>query len=307
MRSRFLAIAMLMLVAAACASAPASTSTPSRSGAPDAVDAPTPSMTVIPSTTPASPPASRTQSPVASPTPRGAPSPASSPTGTSTFQYADVLSVQAESVAVRVAPSTSSRSMLAFREGQSVADAQLHRGDFVSVLMGPLPVGNDVWYLVRPAEDGRIGYSLTSWRPSGADGGTYPGWVTASAGTDHHFALSRRPAADEVLPEGPTLVAHGDADFVSPPMPRHDLFKLNWAVAATTSACDFSLRLVTEDGPEPVLAASVTTDTIAQGPLSGPGGLVFTEWAMEGEWSRIAAEVTSSCPWTFALESLGHD
>ena len=221
--------------------------------------------------------------------------------------YADVVRVEAEQMPVRVAPGASSASMLGFAEGQPIGEVSLNRGDYVSVLMGPLPLGGDTWYLVWPAEGGQAGYSLTSWRPAGTDGGTNPGWVMASKAGDQRFTLFHRPTADEVLAWGPMLVAADDANYLSPPQPRHDLFSLNWAAAVRDVECPISIRLIPDGGPEPILAVETSTDVVAQGSLTGTE-TIHAPWVLEDDsWSTFHVEVASGCSWTFALTPLGHD
>ncbi|HET9346619.1 MAG TPA: hypothetical protein VFO05_13055 [Candidatus Limnocylindrales bacterium] len=201
--------------------------------------------------------------------------------------------------------------MLGLGQAGPTGEVRLHRLDRVSVLMGPLPVGPDVWYLVWPAEHGVPMQSSLSWQEAFDDGGTKPGWVIATKAGEPWLSLERRPSPDEVLPWGPTLVAAGDGGYVSPPQPRHDLFSMNWAAAGTGSDCEFNVRLVpSEGGPVEVVAVIASTGgaDVVQGPLSGPGSQVHTLWPMDGEtWDAYTVEVRSGCPWTVALTPVGHD
>ena len=198
--------------------------------------------------------------------------------------------------------------MLGFREGQPIGDVRLNPGDYVSVLMGPLPVGDDAWYLVWPAEGGQAGIQLDQLATGKHDGGTRPGWVMASKAGDQRFALFHRPTADEVLSWGPMLVAAGDHNYVSPPQPRHDLFSLNWATAARGGECPISIRLIPDGEPEPIPVVDTSTGDVAQGPLTGAGAMIHAPWDMgDDSWSTFHVEVASGCSWTFALTLLGHD
>ena len=289
-----------LVIACTTAASPGPTANPTDASAlPAATQPATPSVPATSSATPGPTPGA---TPAASqPTSEPSASPAES------FRLADVVSIEVEELPVHVAPTTTSASMLGFRQGQPIGELRLGMGDYVSVQMGPLPVDGDAWYLVWPAEGGELGYSLTYWQPAGEDGGSYPGWVQATDAGRPLLELHRRHPADDA-PGGPFLVASGDADYVSPPQPRHDLFTLNWAAAANAGPCQLAMRLVPVDGPDPVVAVAASIDSVAQGPISGPDSVIATGWPMDdAAWESYVVRVTSGCPWTFALVSLGHD
>jgi len=99
------------------------------------------------------------------------------------FLFSDILAVEVNGLAVRVAPTlTSPLAQGVGENAEPMGDVRLGVGDFVSVQLGPLPIGEIVWYLVWPAEDARLGYSTLWWDTNGddPDGGVNPGWVAAS-------------------------------------------------------------------------------------------------------------------------------
>jgi hypothetical protein len=301
MRSvRTTALVLTVAVVGACTSAPAPGTAP-------AVAPTTGPSTAAPPPAASSGPSAATALASAASSPEPTP-PASALPPKAPFQYADVLSVEANGIPVHVGPSTNSESILGIRNGVAASPLVLGRGDYVSVYLGPLFVEDEEWYLVWPAEGGRLGYSLTSWRPAGEDGGSNPGWVQASENGKRRFDLFHRASPDELLSLDRMIAGAGDADYVSPPQPRHDLFGLHWAVAAKGGDCRFAIRLVPVGGPDPVLAVEALTGSVAYGPLSGPEAVVHTDWPMdESDWDSFTVELASGCPWTFALVPFGHD
>jgi hypothetical protein len=305
-RSGFLAAALSM---AACAAPgpPASFPAPLSASPSPAATAASPGATPRESPSPAGPaPSSR------SPVPRASgPASPSAGSAASPFQAYDVLRVVADGVVVREGPSVENPALESIRDGQPIGDARLQAGDYVSVEMGPLRAGDEPWYLVWPARADQLRHGPASWRKAGADGGSYPGWILASANGEDLFSVHLRPDPAEGLPEGPTLMSAGAGDYASPPQPRHDLFSINWAAAPNDGTCQFTLRLVPRNGPELVVAVDVTVEAPTSGPLSGPGSLVETPWNPPSEgfgpWEVYTVEVASDCAWTFSLWPAGHD
>src|SRR5262245_21307785 len=249
----------------------------------------------------------------ARPTPLPSSSPPSSlaPISGPRYLLYDMLRVAADDVPVREAPSNESPLLQAWRGADSVGDAHVHAGEYVSVELGPLIVDGETWYLVRPAEDGQLFYSTTSWRRATDDGGSNAGWVVTASPAGQRLVLDRRLDPNEGRPDGPTLVPSETGDYVSPPQPRHDLFSILWAIAPDEGTCRFDARIVPTDGPDPVVVANVTTDRVAASPLSGPGTMVSTPWTRSangsGGWEAYTLRVASDCPWTLSLWPVPHD
>jgi hypothetical protein len=258
--------------------------------------------------------------PTAAQTPSLTPIAASSasPSVLTGFQYSDVLRVEVNGLAVRQAPLLTSPLAQAYRfdgvRNVPLGDVRLNAGDFVSVHLGPLPVGDTVWYLVRPAEDARLGYSTVAWDAGSGVGPGDPGWVAASVGLNQYLTLQRRPEASEIeqsLPVGVTV--SGTGDYESGPQPRHDMFLFNWAAAVIdgSARCAFSVTLLPDDGSEPVaVAVQTSTTNVAQGALQGPAAVASTPWAPTpagGPGHSFTVSIKSGCAWAVGLHSLAHD
>lgn len=263
-------------------------------------------------------PAQTTAAPPATPTPTPATAPSASPPVSTGFQYADILRVEVDGLAVREAPSLTSPLAQGYRavEGsvEPTGDVRLDAGYLVSVHLGPLRSGDLVWYLVWPAVDGRLHYNPGPWWDSNGDfgtvGGVDPGWVAGSVGDDQYVTLFRRPEPHEI--DQNVVMVSGTADYESGPQPRHDLWGFNWAVAATDNAspCAFSVTLEPDEGgAEPVVAVEASTDDVAQGPVTGPGSQISLPWGPSagGPWDSFAVSIKSGCSWAVYLRLHGHD
>lgn len=119
-----------------------------------------------------------------------------------------------------------------------------------------------------------------------------PGGVGEEAGAEH-------------------LVVSGAGDFESEPLPRHDLWGFNWAVAVNDNAapCAFSVTLVPEGGAEPVVVVETSTTDVEQGPVTGPGSQIHLPWdpSAGGTWNSFNVSIRSGCAWAVGLWLSGHD
>jgi len=244
--------------------------------------------------------------------------PSSTPAEHTGFHYSDILRVEVDGLAVRTAPSVSSGLVQGYRVVgvpaiEPTGEVRLNAGDFVSVHLGPLPVGDKVWYLVYPAQDARLHYGFVAWSSAPENAGlSEPGWVAGSVGDQQYLTLHRRPETAEIeeyLPVGLTL--SGTGDYNSAPQARHDLFTFNWAVALADqdASCAVSITLVPEDGAEPVVAVDTSTNSVAQGPMSGSGAALNLPWGVSagGTWDTFTVSITSGCTWVIGLHALHHD
>ena len=273
---------------------------------PTADASPIPSASVRPSSLPTAEP-SPSSSSAESTTPTSTPS-ASSALFTD-FEYATILRVEVNGLAVRQSPTLTSPLVQGSRfDGTNfvpTGDVRLNTGDFVSVELGSLPMGDIAWYLVWPAEDARLHYMPTlSWE----------GWVAASVGEDQYLSWYRPPdPADNAWGVGgpQTLMQSGTGDYESEPQGQHDLFAFHWAVAADEqpSPCAFSVTLRPEDGAPPVTAVETSTSAFEQGPTEGPRSVLNPPWPATAETSSATFRVSirSGCTWTIGLWPLGHD
>jgi len=235
------------------------------------------------------------------------------------FRDSDILRVEVDGLAVREGPSRSSLLMQGERVvgvpiAEPTGDVRLNAGDFVSVHLGPLSIGDTIWYLVWPAEGGLLFHSTISWNTAASDGsGSSPGWVAASVGPDHYLSLHRRPDPSEygsASPGGPTtLMTGGDGDYESGSQVRHDLFWINWVVVARDSSpCEFSMTLRPDGEAAPLVAIETTTSGLLQGPLTGPDS-PDTPWGRSagGDWETFTVTIESSCKWAIRLAPMAHD
>lgn len=242
--------------------------------------------------------------------------PAATPTLHTGFQYSDVLKIQVSSLAVRKSPKRSAALVHGYDlSGPAPIDyglVRLDKGDFVSVELGPVPIGNTVWYLVWRATATTLHPPGMEWY-SGAPGITAggPGWMAASVGGEAYATLHRRPELAEIeefLPLG--VNAAGLGNYESPPQPRHDGFLFEWAAAAPVSgtACAFNVSLVPADADfASEVAVNTTTSTVKVSPLAGSFFTVPWLPAPEGSWTTFTVRVTSTCNWAIRLTPLHHD
>ena len=281
----------------------AGASTPAAPGQSGAIPTAGPSLTPIVS------------APPASVVPSAAP--AATPTVNEGFHNSDILKVEVNRLAARTAPRRSAGLVHGYSlGGPTPIDGgliRLSKGDFVSVQLGPLKVGDTVWYLVWPADGDRLHQSGLDWYagPPGTTAGG-PAWVAASVGNDEYLTFHRRPEKAEIeefLPIGTSAAGTG-GDYESAPVPRHDFFLLDWAAAAPTSgtSCLLNVSLVPADADfEPKVGVDTSTSTVKVSSLTGKP--LNTPWlpAAEGSWTSFTVQVDGTCTWAFNLSRLDHD
>jgi hypothetical protein len=290
------------MILAACSS-PTAQDTPGASSGAET----TPTGTSAPSGESATPGPSSISTPVPA-------TAAASPTLAVGFQYSDILKVQVNRLAARVTPDRNARLVHGYNvSGPAPVDAgeiRLSKGDYVSVQLGPVPVGDTVWYLVWPAKGGHLHVSDADWYqtpPMAGQAG--PGWVAASVGAAKYMTFFRKPSVAEVEAwEAVGLNAAALGSYQSAPMPRHDAFQFSWAAAAPVSgtACQFKVELVPDDSDfDPLVAVDTSTTTAKVAPLNGAG----LPWTVAGSstWDTFTLNVTSTCNWAVRLLRLEHD
>jgi hypothetical protein len=268
----------------------------------------TPGLSILPTAAPTGAP---TVGPTATPVPI-------TPHLNAGFQYSDILRVRVNALAVRKQPK---RTASLLHEWDVLADpapvdrgeVRLNKGDFVSVHLGPLPIGDTVWYQVWEAEDGHLHDSDYGWYAKPPfDGSLVPGWSAVAVGANSYMTLERHPSLEEIesfLPLGVNLAGFGS--WSSDPQPRHDGFLFDWAAAAPIqgTACTFAVRLVPEGGAAPpfLAAPSVSLTGVKVAPLGGT--FIDTSWlpAPDGSWEQFRLVVDSTCNWAVRLTPLHHD
>ena len=189
---------------------------------------------------------------------------------------------------------------------------KLNKGDFVSVELGPLPIGDTVWYLVWPASATNAHPEGTQWYTTPPmEGSPLPAWVAAKVGNAVYMSLQKRPTPSEIEAFQPVgVTAAGSGNYESAPQPRHDAFLFEWAAAAPTSgsSCSIKIALAPSDGDfASKVAVNTTTSTYKIGPLAGSN--LVAPWlpVPAGSWETFTVQVTSTCNWTFRLLRLEHD
>jgi hypothetical protein len=220
----------------------------------------------------------------------------------------DLLQAEVDALAVRVAPDTQAPLATGYRlfDGTSIGDVRLNTGDYVTVDLGPLQLGETTWYRVWPAEGGRPGYSTILWdtQNNGANP-VEPGWVAASVGSDEYLSLYHEaPEFDPVAAGLPApLLISGIGDYLSGPQDGFDLFALYWAHAIDeqVAPCDLTVTMVAVNGG----ASFAPVDVSLTGAFDE--GQEHINFASHGPIGPYQVSVSSGCEWSLHLEALGHD
>lgn len=268
-------------------------------------------------------------SPTATPTSTVEPSPSSSPSIAPTasppqatasgdvlagFALNDILRVEVNGLAVRVQPYTDMLLTTGWTWNgsgyESIGDVRLNAGDFVSVELGPVMIGDTTWYRVSPAEGGLLHHGTVIWNSKNPmDGGTYPAWVAASVGPDIYLTLHEAYEYDRsVVGLPPSLLVSGTGDYVSEPLENHDLIGLEWIflIDDQSAPCDFTVTLEPAAGGTGV----VVVDESLMGALEeGAVGLgTGDRKPVVGEgFEPFLVRVASGCEWSILLEWMAHD
>ena len=309
---RWLGLVVVASILAGCGPTVVSTSTfnPGASGAPATPGVTTGVASPLPSD------AAPSLAPTVEPTPEVTAVPIVPPHLNPGFQYVDLLKVQVNKLAVRKQPKRTAGLIHAYDifhdpDPADLGEVRLNTGDFVSMHLGPLPVGDTTWYLVWGAEATEFHTSDWYSKPP-FDGSLAPGWAAAKVGAKDYMTLQRHATLEEIesfLPLG--VNAAGFGDWQSELQPRHDGFLLDWAAAAPTqgTSCSFRIRMVPEDpGAEAHVAlAEVTTTTVKVAPVTG--AVVNAPWLPipDGAWDEFRVSVDSTCNWAVRLTPLHHD
>lgn len=282
------------------------------------VESPVVSSTKViePSTTPlatATPEPTTSSSQTSSPTPIAPPSTEPSASAeTAGFAFNDILQVEVNGLAVRTAPyehmplatgwTTVAGALV------ELGDVRLTAGDFVSVDLGPLHIGDTTWYRVWPAEDAQLHYSTVSWdtKNNGANP-VEPGWVAAAVGADVYLTL-HDPFEPEPWLSGLPLLVAGTGRYVSEPLENHDLFVLEWVylIDDQLAPCDLTMTLEpASGGPGVAVVDHSTIGAYEEGrQILGTANRV----PIVGEtFDPFRLRVESGCEWALRLEPLPHD
>ena len=216
----------------------------------------------------------------------------------------DVLRVEVNALAVRRTPDVLSPLATGYRlsDGTSIGEVRLNEGDFVSVDLGPLQIGETTWYRVWPAQGGQLHYSTIQWdtQDNGANP-VEPGWVAASVGADEYLSLHEAFEPDpQSAGSGVSLLVSGMGDYLSEPQDGFDLLMIYWAhqIDEQDGPCDFTVTLITVGA--------------AAGPAEVDRSLIgsFEEGQVQVQresFEPYQVAVSSGCEWSVHVEPLHHD
>lgn len=225
------------------------------------------------------------------------------------FALNDILRVEVNRLAVRVAPYTHLPLATGWTlDGKSIGEVRLNIGDFVSVDLGPVKIGDTTWYRVWPAEGGQLHYSTISWdtKNNGANP-VEPGWVAAAVGDVAYLTLHEAFEPDPSFSGLPLLVS-GTGGYLSGPLESTDLFVLAWVylIDDQTAPCDFTMTLVPDGGGEEVVAVDTSTIGFFEESAMGLGAADGTPVVGTGS-EPFRVRVMSDCEWSLLLEPQAHD
>lgn len=167
------------------------------------------------------------------------------------FAFEDILVVEASSVPVRIAPLATVPLATGWQDGLTdIGEVMLRTGDYVSVDLGPLHIGDTAWYRVLPAENGVLHAGSMMWdvRLDGPNG-VEAGWIAAAVGADANVSL-QQAAAEESGLDGLPLLASATGDLESDTFQGLERYLVEWAYASLDgqpTQCGFYVALVTED------------------------------------------------------------
>jgi hypothetical protein len=228
------------------------------------------------------------------------------------FALDDILRVEVNDLAVRVKPYTdqplATGSTFDGAKWNLIGPLRLDAGDYVSVELGPVMIGDTTWYRVWPAEGGRLHYSTINWDTNNLiDGAMEPAWVAASVGTDVYLTLHEASQPEPWL-SGLPLLAAGAGNYVSGPLQSTDLFTLDWVylIDDQLAPCDFRVTLAAVGGSAEVVAVDSSTIGAFEEGSGGLGNADGTPVAGEGV-DPFELRMQSGCEWTLRLEPQPHD
>lgn len=225
------------------------------------------------------------------------------------FHLDDILRVEVNDLAVRHAPYTHMPLAVGWTlDGKSTGEVRLDAGDFVSVELGPVKIGDTTWYRVWPAEGARLHYSTVNWDTNGVyDGANEPAWVAASVGANVYLTLHEASHPEPWMSGLPLLVS-GSGNYVSGPLQSTDLFTLDWAylIDDQSAPCDFRVTLGAVGGSDGLVVVDSSTIGAFESGARGLGEADGTPVAGAGV-DPFELRVASGCEWTLRLEPQPHD
>jgi hypothetical protein len=216
--------------------------------------------------------------PTASPTHTASASPSASvasatpepPGSPPLFRAGDLVATAIDGLRVRQRPTVSA----AVLTGLLPANATLE------VVMGPLPVEDLAWYLVRDADPDEPGFE--------------EGWVAAGVEPDPFLVATGERNADSTSVA--SFAQTGDAEYGPVTIGEGD-HAIRWvALDPDRERCQFSVSLAAGSAdPVPAMRATIGNDVV-------PGTLQPNAFDALGVRGQAFVTVSSDCAWTFVVE-----
>jgi hypothetical protein len=216
------------------------------------------------------------------------------------FGWNDILRLEVNDLAVRRGPYTNMPLATGYTlDGASIGEVRLDAGDYVSVDLGPVQIGDTTWYRVWPAEGGQLHYSTVSWDIKN-NRGNQPGWVAASVGPNVYLTLHQAFESDPGATGLPrTLLVSGTGDYRSAPQDGFDYFGLYWVylIDDQGAPCDFVVTVEPVGGGQGVVGVSESTT----------GYFEEGQTTVNRDFAPYQLAVASGCEWSLRLEPFAHD
>jgi hypothetical protein len=194
-----------------------------------------------------------------------------------------------------------------YRDGTNIGDVRLNAGDYVSVELGPLTLGDTTWYRVWPAEGGQLHYSSVWWDTKG-DGGNpvEPGWIATDIGTTSHVSLATDSEREPWLDGLPLLLA-GTGPFETAPFEGTDYYSVDWvyAIDDQLAPCEFTVEMVSADRSSVEVVSSSTIGAFESG--STRAGRADGTPVVGAELGPLVLRISSGCEWVVRVEGVPHD
>jgi hypothetical protein len=192
-----------------------------------------------------------------------------------------------------------------------IGEVRLRAGDYVSVELGPLRIGDTTWYRVLPAENAQLNTS-TVWWDTKLDGpnGIEPGWITAAAGDEAFLTLYESTEPGSFL-DGLPILASGAGAYESGLFEGSDLYLIEWAYAAGDGApaqCGFTASMAaTDSNAEVVILDLGRTGVGAYHSGAAEIGAGVGTPVVGDSFSPLLLRISSGCSWTVRLQGVPRD
>jgi hypothetical protein len=237
---------------------------------------------------------------------------ATPPSDLAGFEFEDILRVEVDALGVQVAPLTHMPLATGWQDGiTDIGEVRLNTGDYVSVELGPLRIGDTTWYRVLPAENAEL-HASTVWWDTKFDGpdDVEPGWIAAAIGDDAFVTLQQSTEPESFL-DGLPLLASGAGDYESGPIEGSDLYVIEWAYVADDgqpAQCGFTVSMAAGDSAAEVVILDLgRTGVGAYHDGAAEIGAGNRTPVVGDDFSPLLLRISSGCSWTVRLQGVPHD